>query len=410
MVRVLWVGLSGGIGSGKSTVANRLREHGAMVIDADAIARDVVRPDSTGLAEVVNAFGENVLAEDGSLNRPTLAERVFGDAEARARLNGILHPLIGARTAELMAEATDDAIVVHDVPLLVENNLAPSYHLVIMVDAPEEKRVHRLVHSRGVPESDARSRIAAQASERQRRAVSDVWLNNDSAPDQILTTVDTLWVDRLVPFEANVRLGRFTAYGGPKLVPPDPQWPEIADRLGTRIEAAVGDPTATVEHIGSTSVPEMVAKDIVDLQLGVRSLAPVEDVGRALDAAGFVHLAWITHDNARNPAVPLVRRREQRDEAWRKRLHVNADPARPAIVHIREIGSPGWRYALLFRDWLCADPLARSEYQDLKQRLAAKHKGDPDCDGYTADKEPWFDEAAIRASEWAERTGWAPPE
>lgn len=407
---MLRVGLSGGIGSGKSTVANRLLEHGALVIDADAIAREVVLPGSTGLVEVVEAFGAEVLAEDGSLNRPALAEHVFGDQEARARLNGILHPLIGKRTAALMAGAPDDAIVVHDVPLLVENNLASTYHLVIMVDAPEDERVHRLAYSRGISQSDARSRIAAQASQQQRRAVSDVWLDNRGSPDEILATVDALWVDRLVPFEANIRLGRFIPHGGPKLVSPDPQWPDEAVRLAARIGAAIAVPAATIEHVGSTSVPDLAAKDIIDLQLGVRSLATVEGITHTLGAIGFVRLARITHDTPRDPTIPLMHRMEQPHDLWRKRLHVNADPGRPAILHIREIGSPGWRYALLFRDWLRADPTARREYQEVKERLTTEHADAPDCDGYTADKEPWFDDAAMRAAEWAERTWWTPPE
>src|SRR5438874_7002447 len=128
---MLRVGLSGGIGSGKSTVAGRLAEHGAMLIDADRIAREVVEPGTDGLAEVVEAFGADLLDPDGALDRPALAARVFGDDVARARLNAIVHPRVGARTQELTEQAADDAIVVYDVPLLVENGLAPFYHLVI---------------------------------------------------------------------------------------------------------------------------------------------------------------------------------------------------------------------------------------------------------------------------------------
>ncbi|MER6872833.1 dephospho-CoA kinase, partial [Amycolatopsis sp. NPDC000673] len=151
---MLRVGLTGGIGAGKSTVANRLAEHGAVVIDSDRIAREVVEPGTPGLAALTEAFGEEILAEDGSLDRPALAARAFADDESRKRLNAIVHPLVGQRTGELMAEAADDAVVVHDVPLLVENDLAPAYHLVLVVDAPVEVRVRRLVEVRGMPEAD----------------------------------------------------------------------------------------------------------------------------------------------------------------------------------------------------------------------------------------------------------------
>ncbi|HWM02188.1 MAG TPA: dephospho-CoA kinase, partial [Actinophytocola sp.] len=175
---MLRVGLTGGIGSGKSTVAGRLSEHGAVVIDADRIAREVVEPGTAGLAELVEAFGDDVLTPDGALDRAALARRVFADDAARARLNGIVHPRIGERTAELMAAAPSEAIVVHDVPLLVENKLGPAYHLVLVVDAPVETRVARVLRDRGMSEQDARARVAAQADEPARRAAADVWLDN----------------------------------------------------------------------------------------------------------------------------------------------------------------------------------------------------------------------------------------
>lgn len=400
MTGVLRVGLTGGIGSGKSTVAGRLAEHGAVVIDADALAREVVEPGTEGLAEVVATFGEGVLTGDGALDRQALAGRVFGDQEERAKLNGILHPRIGARTAEMMREAAPDAVVVHDVPLLVENNLAPSYHLVIVVDAATESRVDRLVHARGIAEHDARSRINAQATEDQRREVADVWLDNSGRPDEILPTVDELWADRLVPYEANIRLNRITDHGGPRIVEPDPEWPRIARRLAARVAAAGGEKVLRVDHIGSTSVADLPAKDIVDLQVAVRSLADAEEIGPALDAAGFPHLARITHDNPRGKWGD--------PQAWRKRLHASADPGQRAMVHIRELDSPGWRYALLIRDWLRAEPAARNEYGELKQRLAERHIAEADFDAYTVDKEPWFDDAFERAEQWARRTGWTP--
>ena len=252
---MLRVGLTGGIGSGKSTVAGRLAEHGAVVIDADAIAREVVEPGTPGLTELVEAFGQDILDPHGALDRGRLAQRVFSDEQARARLNGIVHPRIGARTRELMEAAVEDAIVVHDVPLLVENDLGANYHLVLVVDAPLETRIHRLVRTRGMSEEDARARIRAQADEAARRAAADVWLDNGGSIDQVLADVDALWADRLVRFESNVRLGHRNRYGGPRLVLPNPDWPAQAARLSARVRAAIGNPDARVDHIGSTAVP-----------------------------------------------------------------------------------------------------------------------------------------------------------
>jgi len=174
---VLRVGLTGGIGAGKSTVAARLAEHGAVVIDSDKIAREVVAAGTEGLAKVVAAFGSGLLTADGELDRPALAKIVFDDEQARNTLNGIVHPLVRDRSADLVARAAPDAIVVHDIPLLVENGLGPAFHLVLVVHAPAEVRVRRLIE-RGMAEGDVRARIASQASDRQHRAAADVWLDN----------------------------------------------------------------------------------------------------------------------------------------------------------------------------------------------------------------------------------------
>lgn len=175
---MLRVGLTGGIGSGKSEVARRLAAAGALVIDADAIAREVVEPGTPGLAEVVAAFGEEVLDADGRLDRPRLGGIVFSDTAKLERLNAIVHPRVAERTEELMARAPEDAVVVYDVPLLVENGLQEMYDLVVVVDAPEELRVRRLVEDRGMPEEQARARIAAQASREERLAAADIVVEN----------------------------------------------------------------------------------------------------------------------------------------------------------------------------------------------------------------------------------------
>lgn len=192
------VGLTGGIGAGKSTVAARFAELGAMVIDADALARQVVEPGTAGLAALVQAFGPSILRPDGALDRAALGAIVFRDDGARARMNGIVHPLIAARTAEVLTGLPAGAVWVHDVPLLVENGLAPGYHLVVVVDAPIGIRVGRLI-ARGMSEDDARSRIRAQATEEQRRAVADVWIDNGGSREATRAQVDTCWQKRIEP-------------------------------------------------------------------------------------------------------------------------------------------------------------------------------------------------------------------
>jgi dephospho-CoA kinase len=191
------VGLTGGIGAGKSAVADRLAAHGALVIDADLLARESVAPGTDGLAEVVATFGDQVQAADGSLDRPALARRVFGDDVARRRLEGIIHPRVRERTAQLVAAAPSDAVIVNDVPLLVEAGLAGAYEIVIVVLADEEVRLARLTRDRGMSRDEALARIRAQASDEQRRAVADVVIVNNGTLDELHRRVDEVWRDRL---------------------------------------------------------------------------------------------------------------------------------------------------------------------------------------------------------------------
>ncbi|KRA37287.1 MULTISPECIES: dephospho-CoA kinase [unclassified Nocardioides] len=165
------VGLTGGIASGKSTVSTILRELGAVVIDADQLAREVVARGTPGLAAVVEAFGPELLTADGDLDRPKMGALVFGDEEQRRRLEAIVHPLVFERYAELEASAPADGIVVHDIPLLVESGRATEFDAVIVVDAPTEVQIERMVRDRGWTEEEARARIAAQATREERRAV-----------------------------------------------------------------------------------------------------------------------------------------------------------------------------------------------------------------------------------------------
>jgi dephospho-CoA kinase len=193
------VGLTGGIGSGKSAVAARLAELGALVIDSDRLAREVVAPGTEGLAEVVATFGPEVRGPDGALDRPALARLVFADPAARERLEKIIHPRVRARAAELVAAAPAGSVVVNDVPLLVESGIAGTFDLVIVVLASEATRVRRLVRDRGMAEDEARSRIAAQATDEQRRAVADIVLDNEGTLADLRAAVDRVWRDRLRP-------------------------------------------------------------------------------------------------------------------------------------------------------------------------------------------------------------------
>lgn len=186
------VGLSGGVGSGKSTVARLLAERGAVVIDADAIAREVVEPGTPGYDAVVAEFGSDVVGPDGALNRPALAAIVFSDAQRRGALNAIVHPLVGARMAELAGQAPADAVVVSDVPLLVENGSAPGFDAVVIVFASVDTRLRRLAE-RGMSADDARARMAVQATDEQRRAVVTEPIHNDGSLAELAGQVDALW-------------------------------------------------------------------------------------------------------------------------------------------------------------------------------------------------------------------------
>lgn len=375
---MLWVGLSGGIGSGKSTVARRLSEHGAVLVDADQLAREVVEPGTEGLAEIVELFGDGVLDEQGRLDRPAMARRVFGDEQARAQLNSVVHPRVAALTAERVAEAPRDAVVVHDIPLLVEAGYAPDYHLVLIVDADEETRVQRLV-GRGLEESDARSRIRAQATRQQRVEAADVWLDNGGSVDDLTARVDQVW-ERLVEFEGNLRSGS-AAGTVPAVSEHDPEWTNQAARLAARLRKAAGERALSVDHVGFTAVPGLRAQDVLDLQIAVASVEDAEALVEPLANAGF-------------PLVPAIRSDGSDDPQWEKRQHANADPGRPVAVHLRVAGRENWRRALLLRDWLIADAAARAE-------RAQQVDQDPSGKSWLTDP---------RAEQWAAETGWKVPE
>lgn len=197
----LHIGLTGGIASGKSTVAAELASLGAIVVDADALSRVVVEPGSEGLDRVREALGPSAIAPDGTLDRAAVGKLVFADPEARALLNGIVHPLVRAEGRRLVTEAGPDAVVVQDVPLLVETGQAGAYDLVLVVEADPAERVSRMVRDRGMTEDDAHARIAAQATDEQRRAAADVLIVNDAGLEDLRRTTRRVWDEYVVPFK-----------------------------------------------------------------------------------------------------------------------------------------------------------------------------------------------------------------
>jgi dephospho-CoA kinase len=344
-----------------------------------------------------------VLAADGSLDRGALGEIVFSDPQARKDLEAISHPLIGARTRALLESAAPERILVHDVPLLVEKDMAADYHLTVVVGADEDIRVARLTGERGFTEAEVRGRVAAQASDHERRAAADAWLDNNGTVDLLLAQVDALWQDRIVGFNDNLMSGsRSRRPDTPTLVPYDESWPLTAARLIRRVSAALGDSALAVQHIGSTSVPGLSAKDVIDLQVGVRRLSDADapEFVKALADKGFPRSGG--DENNCDDALPWI------DDVtlWKKRFHCSADPGRIVHLHVREIDGPGWRYALLFRDWLRAKADERDAYAALKAQLAQMATT---TTKYVEAKGPWILEALARADAWARHTGWGSP-
>lgn len=375
---MLRIGLSGGIGAGKSTVSATFAECGGIVVDGDVIAREVVEPGTVGLARLVEAFGEEILLPDGALNRPALAAIAFPDDEKRATLNGIVHPLVAERRAELIASAPPDAVIVEDIPLLVESKMAPLFPLVVIVHADEEVRVQRLISYRGFSEQDARTRIAAQATVEERRAVADVWLENTGSQDDLVQRAKQLWFNRILPFARNLQAGEPVA-APLQPVPFDHTWADQAARIVARLQTACGHRVVRVDHVGPTAVPGMDAPDVIDVQVTVESLEIADELADALRAVGYLPLTDGV-DAVESDARSTVAEFDHTEDAalWRSRLHASADPGRPTNVHLRVAGWPNQQYALLFTDWLRANPGA-----DIS-------------------------DAYRRAWEWADATGWRP--
>lgn len=306
---MLQVGLTGGIASGKSTVAAIVVELGAVLIDADRIAREVVELGTPGLDAVKSAFGTDVLRPDGSLDRQKLAQRVFDDDAALRTLNGIVHPLVREETRARVARLPDDVVVLHDVPLIIENRMAAQYHLVVVVGASETVRIERAV-ARGLTEVQAMARIAAQADDDARRRVADVWVDNDGTQDQLRAVVELLWRARIVPFAENLAAGHW-AEAGERTGHRETDDAALADRLVARLErCALEDASPTLNRVRYRAPSEDARMDVIELR--ARSVGG-DLAADALLPAGFVKV--------------------------RPFAFASADPGRPAVLTIEHDGN-----------------------------------------------------------------------
>ncbi|MHA7286117.1 dephospho-CoA kinase [Arthrobacter sp. MDT3-44] len=328
---MLRIGLTGGIAAGKSVVARSFAGLGAVVVDADLLAREAVEPGSMGLDDVVAAFGPQVLAPGGGLDRPALGRLVFGDDTARARLNAIIHPRVRARAAELIGAAPAGAVVLEDIPLLVETGQAARFHLVVVVDARDDLRVQRMVGERGMERRDAEQRIAAQASRSERLREADAVLVNESALKDLLAATEALWHERILPFRDNLAAGRAAA-GSPSTVAGLAGTSGLARRLRAKIAAALPpDSGASVEAgtaparsaapAGSPGPPGPAEHDDVasaSVRVTVQRAEQLVAASDAVAAAGFPRAAAAV---GRDPAV-----------------HRGADPATDATVIVSASG------------------------------------------------------------------------
>src|ERR1700749_2938755 len=406
---MLRIGLTGGIGAGKSAVATTFADCGGVVVDADVFAREVVEPGTEGLGALVEAFGNDILSADGALDRPALASKAFKDEDARNTLKGFVAPLVGKRREEIIAAVPADAVVVEDIPLLVESGMAPLFPLVVVVYADVEVRMRRLVEHRGMTEADARARIAAQASDDQRRAVADVWLQNLGSLQSLAEQAGDVWNHRITPFARNL-IAHQVVRPVPQLTPADPTWPDQARRIAARIATACGARARRIDHVGSTAIAGLDAKEAIDIQVTVESITAADEISDSLLSAGYPRIDRITGDVPKPDARSTVQFYDHSGDPglWHHRVHSSADPGRPTNVHVRVEGWPNQQFALLFVDWLIADSAARAEYLAVKQGAARAASASDDISAYVEAKEPWFSTAYRKAWEWADAVGWQP--
>ena len=406
---MLRIGLTGGIGAGKSAVSATFSQCGGVVVDGDVIAREVVEPGTEGLAALVDAFGDDILLPDGALNRPALAAKAFSSDETRATLNGIVHPLVGKRRAELIAAVPEDSVVVEDIPLLVESGMAPMFPLVVVVFADAEVRLTRLVEQRGMAEDDARARIAAQASD-----------------SSVARSPMSGWTIRVLPRRwpnVLVRSGITASRRSPPISvratllahPSDWFLPIRSGRTRPHASSPVSRPRVGQTRCASTtSAPPRFPGWTRRMPSTFRSRSNhwlrQTNSTAALRSAGYPRIDDVSSDVVKLDARSTAERFDHSGDAalWRKRLHGSADPGRPTFVHLRVDGWPNQQFALLFVDWLKANPDVRDEYLSVKRDAERAASPDGDIERYLDVKEPWFLEAYRRAWDWADSSSWRP--
>ncbi|MCQ9366847.1 dephospho-CoA kinase [Brevibacterium sp. 91QC2O2] len=372
---MLRIGLTGGIGAGKTTVAQLFRERGVPVVDADRVAREVVEPGMPALAALAHEFGPAVLDADGGLNRAELASRAFADQAHTDALNAIMHPAIAARSRELFASYERSSIVVHDVPLLVENDLAPDYQLSVLVDVPADIRLERLVAGRGLDPADAQARIARQADDETRRAVCDIHLDNAGDLSRVTDAFGKIFDLRLSPFAENLRLGLAAARGPVELRPRS--WPAETARTVARIRRATARlGLSGIEPSGPGAVADLPALDLMEFHLRVdRPADPRLEV--ALEQAGFVPAPGDWSDDWED-GTPV--------EALRR--FASADPGRPTVLYVGEPGSRAFDFAVWLRELLRSDAAERASFAGQLAEIADEHAGADDWGGFVEDCAP----------------------
>lgn len=327
---MLFLGLTGGIGAGKSTVSAELERLGAVIVDADKIAREVVAPGTPGLDLLAAEFGEEIITVDGELDRPKLAQIAFASPERTAALNAITHPLIGERTFERIANAPQDGIVVHDMPLLLESTMQAGYHLTLVVDAPRELRTQRLVEFRGLDADDVRNRMDKQVSDEVRHAEADILFDNTGTPEQLVAQVREAWDVRLVRMNHNLN-HRHAVHGSAEIIAYRPQWPAEARRAAARLTQTLGHLAASVTHTGMTAEQGMPAADVIELTVIPSEGISAGQIVERLDSAGYIKdeadahlLRWV------DPVRPLEIRVVHSDEKPLAGVAEAADPAEDA--------------------------------------------------------------------------------